>query len=237
MENKFEKLDWDTDFFGFKVVKIEDNCLNEDPQEFFKELYLGDVHLAYYTSTKSFSAEVIDNQYYHIELVSKRVPILKEMTNKTEIHKNISFYNEPAPSEDLVSLALLAGRQGRFGQDPRILENTYRNLFRNWITNSVNKNIADEVLVYRDKGKIVGFATIKVAGDKGYAPLLAVDRDHEGQGVSFALMRAIETRLIENNCTYVLSGTQEINKKALATFRRYGLRPQAPQYVYHLWRK
>ena len=34
-----------------------------------------------------------------------------------------------------------------------------------------------------------------------------------------------------------ISDTQDLNKKALATFSRYGLEPQTPEYVYHLWRK
>ena len=132
---------------------------------------------------------------------------------------------------------MLAGENGRFGNDPSIPKEIYRELFKCWIRNSVKKVIADEVLVYKVDEEIVGFATIKVEGDKGYAPLLAVKREYEGKGVSFALMRAIETRLIENNCKYVLSGTQEINKKALATFKRYGLKPQPAEFIYHLWRK
>ena len=117
------------------------------------------------------------------------------------------------------------------------LKEVYRRLFENWIRNSVKKNIADEVLVYKVANEIVGFATIKFEGNIGNAPLLAVRREYEGKGFSFALMRAIETRLIENNCKYVLSGTQKINTKALAAFKRYGAVPQAAEYIYHLWRK
>ena len=237
MNQFYEHLEWDTDFFNFPVVKLHDNSLLHDMEEKLGLLFNKEVNLAYYTSTTAIPENRISNQYYHLELVSTRIPIVKEMVNKTVIHENISILKDSEPSKDLIALALLAGQNGRFGNDPRISEETYNRLFECWIRNSVKKNIADEVLVYKVNHEIVGFATIKIDGDKGYAPLLAVKREYEGKGVSFALMRAIETRLIENKCKYVLSGTQEINKKALASFKRYGLQPQPAEYIYHLWRK
>ena len=237
MTRKFELLEWDSNFFGFKVAKIGKDFLIERPYDLLWSLYKENVELVYYTSTIPASEELLTNDWYSIQLVSERVPILKEMTNKTEIHEKISSFQGSEPTEDLVTLALLAGRKGRFGNDPNISEETYKALFKEWITNSVKRIVADDVLVYRSGNRIVGFATIKVEGSTGYAPLLAVSREFEGTGVSFALMRAIETRLIENNCKYVMSGTQAINRKALATFQRYGLEPQPPEFVYHLWKK
>ncbi|WP_169578539.1 GNAT family N-acetyltransferase [Salinimicrobium terrae] len=219
------------------MAKLKNNSLSENMGEKLENLYDQNIELGYYTSTIKISKEKLQSRFYHLELVSTRIPIVKEMVNKTIIHPNISLYEEQEPSEDLISLALLAGQNGRFGNDPRISKEVYRKLFECWIRNSIKKVIADEVLVYKVDEEVVGFATIKIDGNTGYAPLLAVKRKYEGKGVSFAIMRAIETRLIENECKYVLSGTQEINKKALSTFKRYGLQPQPAEYIYHLWRK
>jgi ribosomal protein S18 acetylase RimI-like enzyme len=97
--------------------------------------------------------------------------------------------------------------------------------------------LATDVLVYRVNGKIIGFITIKVDGKKGSAPLLAVNIDYEGIGVSFALMRAAETVLVKHGCTSVLGGTQDLNQKTLKITERYGFKFQKIEYVYHLWNK
>tara|TARA_R100000935_G_C2810448_1_gene154723 strand:+ start:601 stop:1311 length:711 start_codon:yes stop_codon:yes gene_type:complete len=234
--NDFEILKWDSEFFDLKVVKVGNNFLSNDLKLKLKFLYEKNADLIYYTSTVE-KIENFENQYYDISLVSTRVPLIKKINKITEIHPNISLYDKLSPDENLISLAHLAGRQGRFGMDSRISKNIYNKIFENWMINSINKKMADEVLVYKDNDVIVGFATIKIDGNKGYVPLLAVDRPFEGKGVSFALMRAVETRLVESGCEYLLSGTQEKNKKALAAFSRFGVELKTPEYVYHLWRK
>lgn len=234
--NDFEILKWDSEFFHLKVVKVQNDYLSVDPILKLKFFYEENFDLMYYTS-KEENIQNFENQYYDISLVSTRVPLIKKINNITEIHPNISLYDKLPPDENLISLAHLAGKQGRFGMDSRISKNIYNKIFENWIINSINKKMADEVLVYKDNDIIVGFATIKMDGNKGYVPLLAVDRQFEGKGVSFALMRAVETRLVESGCEYLLSGSQEKNKKALASFTRFGVELKTPEYVYHLWRK
>ncbi len=232
----FTILKWDSEFFDLKVVKVDNNDLAVDPIMKLKFLYEENADLIYYTA-KDEDLVKFENQYYDISLVSTRVPIIKKITSLTEIHPNISLYDKLSPDENLISLAQLAGRQGRFGMDTRISTNIYNKIFESWITNSIKKIMADEVIVYKNNDTIVGFATIKIDGNKGYAPLMAVNRSFEGKGVSFAIMRAVESRLIKYGCEYLLSGTQEVNKKALAAFRRFGLELQTPEYVFHLWRK
>lgn len=236
MLENFQIQEWDSDFFGFKVVKVLDDFLAEETELKLESLHKKEAALIYYTSKESKFAE-FDNSFYDVKLVSTRVPIIKKMTNLTEIHPNISLYDKLPPDEKLISLARSAGKHGRFGTDSRIPKEAFNEIFHHWIINSIKKVLAEEVLVYKEEGVIVGFATLKTKGNKGYAPLLAVDREYEGKGVSFALMRAIETRLVQYGCDYVMSGTQNINKKALAIFKRFGTEIQPPEYIYHLWKK
>lgn len=231
-------MDWDSNFFGYKVAKIYKNFINEKNYlESMQALRDSEVEFAQYTSEVELSSEISHNPYYSLKLVVSRVPIIKKMENIYSFHKNIEIYNKEYPEKELIELAQLAGSQGRFGNDENIPTEKYYELFKNWIINSVNKKLATNVLVYRVNGKIIGFITINVDGEKGSAPLLAVNREHEGFGVSFALMRAAETVLVKHGCTSVMSGTQDLNKKALKVFERYGFKFQKKEYVYHLWRK
>lgn len=236
MFKNYQLQEWDTHFFGFKVVKTDIDSLWSNSIAKLEQLFNEEIELIVFNSTKP-DFENFNNRFYEIVKVYKRIPIVKEVKTLTKNHPNIYSYKDELPSKELIALAKLAGKDGRFGRDSRFSERIYNKIFEEWIVNSVNRTIADEVLVYIQDGKVVGFGTIKIEGGYGYAPLFAVNRAYEGKGVSFALMRAVENKLIEQGCKYLVSGTQEINRKALSSFRRFGLELKTPEYVYHLWRK
>jgi len=238
MNQNFEIVSWDTDFFGFKVARIKADAINnKDGLDQLKEMYNQDVQLAYYVGKSPLDKNLLENKYFKVHLVITRVPIVKNLIAISDTHKNIHSYSESYPDENLIKLAQLAGAQGRFGNDPNISEQQCNGIFKNWIINSVNKKMASDVLVYKEDGKIVGFSTLKVGNGVGYAPLFAVAREYEGKGISFALMRAAESVMFSKGVTRVLSGTQNFNRKALAIYKRYGFEIKEPEYVYHFWRK
>ena len=237
MEDPCKILEWDTNFFNFNVAEVKKNTLQETvrKEKIFKFLLDNNVRLAYYYSQNKLNFNL--SEEYEIDLIISRVPLEKKIVSDFPIHKNIGFYNEDYPDESLIELAQLAGRQGRFGLDPKISNEQCDGIFKNWIINSVNKKMASHILVYKEKSEIVGFATIDIKEGKGYTPLFAVKRKFEGKGISFALMRAIETVLKKEGCPIAVGGTQELNEKALKVYKRYGLIPQKREFIYHLWKK
>lgn len=237
MSKNFKILDWDSNFFDFPVAKIENNVLTDNNYlKLLDELFEENIQLAYCSSKFPF-VDQIDNLLYDIFPIITNIPIVKQLNKASKINSKISLYTEEYPDEDLIRLAQLAGKQGRFGKDPNMSESKCDELFKLWIINSVNKKFADEVYVYREDDKIVGFSTIKIVDGIGYAPLLAVDRNYEGKGISFALMNAVASVLFDKNCLKLLSDTQQTNKKALKIFERFGFEFNPPEYVYHLWKK
>ncbi|PRX43521.1 GNAT family N-acetyltransferase [Salegentibacter salegens] len=216
MSENFKIQEWDTNFFGFKVAKTEMDYLWSNSITKLEGLFNEDIELVIFNSTKP-DFEKLSNKYYDIVKVYNRIPIIKEVKTLTKNHPNISSYRDELPSPELIKLAKLAAKEGRFGRDSQISVGIYNKIFEEWITNSIKGIIADDVLVYKHDEKVVGFGTIKIEGENGYAPLFAVNRNFEGKGVSFALMRAVENKLIEQGCKYLVSGTQEINRKALSS--------------------
>jgi len=236
MSEYYKILDWDTRFFDFNVVEIKKDVLTSiNVKEILDDLASSQIKLGYYTSSNLIAG--LKSDVYEIKFIIKRIPLEKKILIHSPFHENIELYKEDYVDEALISLAQLAGRQGRFGNDTNISDTLCDEIFKNWMINSVNKKMASHILVYKVANKIVGFATIKIREGKGYSPLLAVDRKFEGMGVSFALMRAAETILKEEGCQIAVGGTQELNQKALRVYQRYGLMPQDPEYVYHLWKK
>lgn len=227
---------WDSDFFGYKVGEAAQNSLWIDSAEKLKDLYNQNFNLIVFNSTRP-GFEETSNDYYHIKNVYTRIPLIKQIKLSRTLHPNISKYNSEMPTRELIELAKLSGMQGRFAKDSNFSKEQYDAIFEQWIVNSVKRKAADEVLVYKVDGRIIGFGTISINGEYGFAPLFAVNRDFEGKGISFALMNAIETVLVNNNCKYLHSGTQANNKKALAAFKRFGMNLGPSENIYHLWKK
>ncbi len=231
-------LSWDSDFFGFNVCEILVGSFEKYNSNFIlNDLLDSNIKLAYHTSNLPLEPKILSNNKYEVVEVIRKVPILKKLSKSSPVNPKISLFNESFPTEDLIKLAQLAGRQGRFGMDPNISEVVCDRLFEKWIINSVNKQIADEVYVYKENNRIVGFSTTKIVKGVGFAPLFAVERDYEGKGIAFALMSALENIFLSKGCKEVYSDAQEMNKKALKVYERYGFIFQKPQYVYHFWKK
>lgn len=238
MEKNYEILDWDSDFFGFTVAKIKNDFLIAgDGGELFECLKSKEVKLAYYNTKSPLDEFFFDNKNYEIKLVHKRILLEKNLTKVTKLHENITFYDKEYPDDNMIKLAQRAGVHGRFGTDSNISSEKYNELFKEWMTNSVLKRMASDVLVYTEDNEIVGLATVKLESDFAYMPLFAVKREFEGRGISFALMRAVESVALERGYSKVLGGTQDLNLKALKVYERYGIQVIGDEYIYHLWRK
>lgn len=237
MSDKFIILDWDTNFFGFKVAAIEQNFLKEGKDSgILQQLLDKDVMLSYYFSDSPLDIENF-SEYFDVLLVDEKVPLIKRLNTKAITHPKISLYDKDAAEEKLIKLALRAGEQSRFNLDPNIPKSKFEELFKIWIEKSVRKEIATDVLVYKENSEIVGFITVQVKDGKPYASLMAVQNEYEGRGVSFALMNAVEDILTSRGYLDVYSSTQANNRKALLIYSRHGMELQKPVYVYHIWNK
>ena len=236
MYDHFQFMDWDSGFFGVKIAQIEKNLfLKENPEACLNELAAAKIEMAYYVSDLPLDANY--KASYNFFLVSKKVHIRKDLSCSLPLHNNIEFYNDSVPNSDLVSLAHRARNFSRFLSDPRISPEKVKELYEIWITKSVEKKMASDVLVYKENGKIKGFVTLISDPPHGQTPLFAVSTDSEGKGISFSLMRAADSVLYQNGCSYYTSATQADNMAAVTVFRRHGFEIGPVEYVYHLWKK
>lgn len=237
MSDKLQVLEWDSQFFGFKVASIEKNFLDTGKDsEILQRLLEEHVKLTYYF-TDSPLDESIFSEKFDVLLVDEKVPLIKQLNKKAVTHPKVSLYEKDTADENLIQLSTRAGEQSRFKVDPYIPSDKCRELFKIWIEKSVNKEMASDVLVYKEGSEIVGFITPHIKEGKAYASLMAVQKEYEGKGVSFALMNAIEDYLTTRNFTHIFTSTQLSNKKAIAIYRRHGLEVQPPVFVYHIWKK
>ncbi len=225
------KLEWDSEFFGYPVGEVGFEYSHKQLLEEWR-YNLSNFKLVYkYSESKIQDQTNKDFSYY---LVDTRMPFRKKVSFK-KLHKSIVEYDGDIPNEQLVDLAQLAGIHSRFRRDDNISNDQFKNFYRIWIEKSVQGVLADKVFVYMVDRNIVGFATVKINGENGVAPLFAVNRAFEGKGVSFALMNAVEGFIYSQDSRYLVSSTQGINKKAIKVYERFGCKFEKESYVYHLW--
>lgn len=233
MEN-FEILDWDSQFFGIKIARLSSQLKAEHFQMIAAKLASHQVQLAYFNSTFS----VPQNEYFEGYLLDKRISLINRLKNSRIWDPRIKFYDKKFLSADMNKLSRRVAESSRFFYDTRIPNSKVYEMYEIWLKKSIKKEMATETIIFEEDNHIRGFATIKALDNrKALIPLFAVDRKHEGKGISFLIMQAIETYLLQNNFEYLESETQAYNFKALKVYERFGIKCEQSHQIFHLWRK
>jgi len=222
-----EKLQWDTDFFGYDVgqviftddVKIDD-ILKE--AEKFKLVYL-------------VSGQEINYKPVRLQLVDIKTKLTKEVSIKEDcLTNNIAEY-DGNNDEQLIQLALQSGIYSRFKKDQNFKHNEYERLYLRWITLSINKTLADNVIVYKEKDCYRGFITVRVKGDFPTIGLIAVEEQSRGKGIGRSLLHYVNNIIKKMELHKIEVTTQFENKPSLRLYESAGYKIVSKRYIYHIW--
>jgi len=230
---EFKSLSWDSEFFGFAVGQLNGDPGKTSLHEIYKEMAAKNIRLAYYSS----ETEILFPQHplYSSQLMDIKVTYIKDVVI-AGCDENVQSYINDFPEEKLISLAVESGIYSRFKKDPDIPLSKYEELYKQWIVNSVNKKIADEVLVYETRQGIAGFVTVGSKCGRADIGIIAVDRNHRGHGIGKALMRSAEN-LNLHNYQSIQVVTQGANLPAIKLYESCGYVLEKVEYFYHLWKK
>ena len=144
----------------------------------------------------------------------------------------------------LKELAIASGVWSRFKLDEGIPQKGFEGMFSAWISNSVNRTLADEIFIAYDGSdksckEEVGFITVKRREDSVNIGLLAVSDTHRRRGIARALLsRAILWALEELGSVAhatINVVTQGENAAACACYEAAGFHKEILQEVYHVW--
>jgi dTDP-4-amino-4,6-dideoxy-D-galactose acyltransferase len=233
-----ETLHWDSNFFSKKIGKID--CSNEifNYQQIWQLLESAKkdkYELVYIFGDKEFiiDQEVLSN--FDGRLVDKKVVYKTNFDVNIFNSTDVSIYNSLILDESILNLAYRSGEYSRFLLDPNFEKDDFRNLYKTWILNSINKQIADEVFVVKFQSSIVGMATLKLKNDSGDIGLIAVDESVQGKGVGTQLISAIKNYLSQRNINCLEVATQLNNTKACAFYNKCGFTVKSINNIYHFW--
>jgi len=235
-------LDWDTRQLGVPTARIILPAALSKPlilRELLKNARDQGIRLIYLTipseeknlinTAKDLGGIIVDRKTTYLLYLS----VLKSVFNFGQIE----IYSESLPSPELIALAFESGKYSRFRADPNITEEQFQAIYRQWMMNSVNHIVADDVLVFRDchTQKILGMITVGEKNQRGDIGLLAVDQDARGKHIGSKLIHAAQDYFIKKNYQQSQIVTQQDNIPACRLYEKCGYHIEKIEYFFHFW--
>ena len=234
----YEKLKWDTDFFGFECGKIKvNNDLSED------DIYLIEQHcnLNRFTSIHSSSSSnnlfllnKLDDSYLvdmpcrmektlcdNTDQTYKGV-IKRDMLSKVEIERNLPR---------LLEIAGSAFQDGRFYRDMNISSEKASLLYEKWLINALNDN---RNIVFSQN--FDGFLIYNIHENFIDIDLIAVDKERRGEGIGQNLINFIFHEAFKKDLTKIVVYTQFHNYKAINFYAKNLFKIVEISSIFHVWR-
>ena len=227
-----ERLQWDSDFFGLRIGRI-DIVSNERWQMLLQEASSLQMH---YDLIYVFSEQELPTDSNKVRLVDTKTIYVKSIDSSTIMPATIERYQESVPNADLYRLALVSGIYSRFRIDDSLPIDAYERMYRCWMERSLDGSMADVVLVHRTDDQIDGMITLKIYDDIAHIGLVAVDKGAQGKGIGTMLVKAVEAYLQTNTTVRHLKVvTQWANKPACHLYEKNGFVVEEKTNIYHWW--
>jgi len=223
-------LKWDSDFFGYKVGMVEVGVGISVNIDTLKKKAVG-YKLIYIIADKE-----INMPTGEIKLVDIKTRLGKDvLVEENDAIRPLYNYNEKG-YEPVKHLALQSGAYSRYKKDKNFINHEFENLYKKWIDDSVNKKIADEIIVSRsDTGQYDGLATLKYRDHLAEIGLIAVDEQSRGKKIGLSLLYYVNNLTLKKGLNRVEVVTQFENVAAMNLYQKAGYKVMSKKYIYHLW--
>ncbi len=231
MEN-IEKKEWDSDFFGILVGSIKLDQIQKLRKIDLLSLGVNRFDLVYLLSSTPIRTEA--NLFSDCKIEFKCA--IEQAPEKSD--SAILPYDGESDFDMLLSLAWQSGAYSRFKLDTNFEAGKFEQLYKEWLSKSIDKQLADEIFVFRDNnGKLIGFITVAFKDFYCEIGLLAVDLSARGMGVGKKLIAASRAYAYEKGKREIRVATQECNLEAVRFYKSCGFEFFRSTNIYHLWTK
>lgn len=228
---KFEKMEWDSVYFGIEVYKLSiyERLTDEDIKT-LKQL----IAIPVLTYIMDYSLDKTNEEF------------LRNVVSSSEVDINIQLFKDINCIESRVYSAktgnnielepyykkLLEFRYSRFFTDSKLVDLGSKNIYSSWVKNSFYKN--DKYFAYY-KYSDLGFALYSYLDKTCIIELIAVSEDYKGSGVGTDILKAIESDACNKNMKQIKVGTQLANLSAINLYIKNGFRIKEFYKIYHFW--
>ena len=236
-------LPWDSDFFGFRIGRLEGHTLN--PQratavdDWCQENAIRCLYFLADAADPTTSATAEQNRY---RLVDIRMTFKLKLAEKsqTDHQPAVGLVIRPAIPADIPQLkeiSKISYTLSRFYYDPGFPHQRCDDLYAVWVEKSC-QGYADEVLVAEVEGQPSGFITLKNHHEGeayGEIGLVGISPQAQGHGLGQKLVQHGLTWFAGQGITNVEVVTQGRNVRAQRLYQRAGFITEAIQLWYHKW--
>lgn len=226
---EIKTLDWDSNFFGFKVGEISD--LSSAP------IVVEDKDIKF-VQTKLEEDIELNITSFDKKYQEGKVVFAKALQEPHTIQQEVKDYdNAPLPQEAFYEIAYESGKYSRYKQDAFFGEEKFRHLYELWVENSINKSFATKIFyILSEEGVPKGFVTLKVSQNEAYIGLIGILPQYQGEGLGSTLLKVCENYGIENGVKTLYIPTQLENIPACNFYKKMGYEKSETLYIKHYWR-
>jgi dTDP-4-amino-4,6-dideoxy-D-galactose acyltransferase len=233
-------LDWDSNFFEFRIARVETDVLSPDKiEEIMAWCWQHEIDCLYFlaSSSDAVSTRLAEDNGFH--WVDVRVTLDRMIIDSApEASSNSSILIRSAHADDLPSLRSIA-REGfhetRFYFDPHFPRHLCDSLYETWIEVSFS-GYADAVLVADVDAEPAGFITCKLGNPlEGEIGLVGVGSGWQSRGIGVALVKAALNWFADHHVERATVVTQGRNIPAQRLYQRCGFLTRSAQLWYHWW--
>jgi dTDP-4-amino-4,6-dideoxy-D-galactose acyltransferase len=235
-------LDWDSNFFGIRVARVNVNRLNKCSIIAIDDWCCDNKIDCLYFLADADDGDTIrlaEDDGYH--LVDIRVIFKRHVEgSQGRIGKCINYVIRPSVSTDiptLRSIAKVSFRITRFYYDANFPTELCDALYETWIEKSCTRN-DETVLVAENQDNPIGFISCKLVNqNQGEIGLVGVRPDWQGKGLGLELINEALFWFSGKGVSQVKVITQGRNSQAQRLYQRCGFLTDTIQIWYHKWFK
>ncbi len=221
------QLDWDSKFFELQIAEcFIDNQSVINVEKTYDLIYV------FCNSDKDINLPGYSESYKE----NKIVYIKDLVKNQLDSENILSFSSTNFSREQLYKLSFESGKYSRFKKDKKFSIQQFENLYKRWIDNSLDFGFSDDILVYVEEKKIIGFISYKIKNNEATIGLVAVLPNYQGKGIGKKLLQVVENELIKNDIKVLNIPTQKENLEACSFYEKRGYKVKQSIIIKHFWR-
>ena len=237
MKNKFEIVEWDSNFFDFKVAKVNNFDSMEEFDVIKEELKSNQVELAYVFSEPNSNLDTI-LKTSNVFLADEKVTFSR-IVDEIRDHVDYSFieeYQDAIVTDKMLDIAIQTSEYSRFRLDANFKKEAFKKLYYQWIKNAVEHQENGKLFVFQNEDVLKGLVYLKeIDESKGSISLIGVDQCYRGEQIGTKLIHQAVAYFNKLGKKEVQVVTQKANILACNFYEKNGFEIIDTVNVYHLW--
>jgi len=236
-------LQWDSQFFRFRVARITKTRLTSDSWEsVLSWCRAREVRCLYYEADLSDFQSLSVASKAGFLVVDVRIVLERPITasilqrDVTDPMRDRMVIRSVQPDElsSLEEIAREMGKISRFSFDSHFPRGAAGEMYVIWMHN-IYQSADGIVLASLLKDRVTGFIACEKQKGSGKIALVGVHSDFQGEGIGSSLLQAALGWFFEQGCTTAGVRTQGRNVEAQCLYQKAGFRTASVSLIQHYW--